>query len=166
MMDEILNIAKQYAPGLATALGGPLAGVAVSAIAKNFGVEDTVEAVTKAMKGASPEELSKLAEIKLEQQKLDNANTADARKMNSEIQTSQFASWLAKNTGYVLDYIIVLATMYMTHRLFGAGVPPENKELAYMAFGSLLTLCGTVVNFHRGSSKSSQDKNEMLKGMK
>lgn len=165
-MDKLIGLVKDYAPAVATALGSPMAGIAVKAIADKFGVADDIESVTKALQGASPEDLNKLAEIKLEEKRLDNANTADARKMNSDIQLSTTASWVAKNTGYVLDYIIVIATMYMTHRLFGAGVPPENKELAYMAFGSLLTLCGTVVNFHRGSSKSSQDKNELLKGMK
>lgn len=165
-MDSLLSIVKDYAPTLATALGGPMAGAAVSAIAKQFGVEDNVDAVTAALKTATPDQLARLEEIKVAELKAHNENTADARKMNTALQTSTTASWVAKNTGYVLDYIIVIATMYMTHRLFGAGVPPENKELAYMAFGSLLTLCGTVVNFHRGSSKSSQDKNELLKGAK
>jgi hypothetical protein len=165
-MDSLLNLVKDYAPTLATALGGPMAGAAVSAIAKQFGVEDNVDAVTNALKTASPEQLARLEEIKVEELKAHNANTADARNMNTQLQLASGASWVAKNTGYVLDYIIVLATMLMTYRLFGSGVPPENKELAYMAFGSLLTLCGTVVNFHRGSSKGSQDKTELMKGMK
>lgn len=165
-MDKLLDLVKDYAPSVATALGGPLAGAAVSQIAKQFGVEPTVDAVTTALQGATPEQLAKLQEIKVEELKAHNANTADARHMNTELQLSTAASWIAKNTGYLLDYIIVFSTMYMTHRLFGAGVPPENKELAYMAFGSLLTLCGTVVNFHRGSSQSSKDKTELMKGMK
>jgi hypothetical protein len=45
-------------------------------------------------------------------------------------------------------------------------VPPENKELVYMALGSLLTMCGTVLNFHRGSSQGSKDKNDAMKGLK
>lgn len=164
-MDKLINLVKDYAPAIATALGSPMAGMAVKAIADKFGVADDIEAITDHLI-ANPQDKNKLAEIKLEEKRLDNANTADARNMNVQLQLSNATSWVAKNTGYVLDYIIVLATMYMTHRLFGAGVPPENKELAYMAFGSLLTLCGTVVNFHRGSSKSSQDKTELLKGLK
>ena len=165
-MDKLLNLVKDYAPSVATALGGPLAGAAVAQIAKQFGVEPTVDAVTSALESATPEQLVRLQEIKVEELKAHNANTADARNMNTQLQLAAGASWVAKNTGYILDYIIVLATMLMTYRLFGSGVPPENKELAYMAFGSLLTLCGTVVNFHRGSSKSSQDKTELMKGLK
>ena len=165
-MDKLLDLVKDYAPAVATALGGPLAGQAVSAIAKQFGVEPTVDAVTSALQNATPEQLAKLEEIKVEELKAHNANTADARNMNTQLQLATGASWVAKNTGYVLDYVIVFATMLMTYRLFGAGVPPENKELAYMAFGSLLTLCGTVVNFHRGSSQGSKDKNDIMKGIK
>jgi hypothetical protein len=45
-------------------------------------------------------------------------------------------------------------------------LPLENKELAYMMFGSLLTLTGTVVNFHRGSSQSSTNKQDELNKLK
>jgi hypothetical protein len=86
--------------------------------------------------------------------------------MNAEIQLSNAASFLAKNTAYIIDFVIVGATIIMTWLLFFKGVPDENKELAYMAFGSLLTLSGTVVNFHRGSSQGSKDKGDEVKNLK
>jgi len=42
------------------------------------------------------------------------------------------------------------------------GVPTENKEIFFTSFGSLLTLCMTVVNFHRGSSARSQQKDSTI----
>ncbi len=87
-----------------------------------------------------------------------NKNTADARAMNVGIQTSTEASDLAKNTAYYIDMVLVVATIALAFALFGFELPLANKELAYMMFGSLLTLTGTVVNFHRGSSQSSADK--------
>jgi hypothetical protein len=71
-MNELLRLLGNIAPGLATAVAGPLGGAAVSAIAKQFGVEDTVEAVTKAV-AADPDAALKLAQIDLETLKVHHA---------------------------------------------------------------------------------------------
>jgi hypothetical protein len=156
-MNDLLNLLKGFAPTLATAVAGPLGGAAISAIATRLGVGDSVEAVAKAIAG-DPAAAAKLQELELEYAKLDMANTADARKMNSEIQNAAAASWMSKNIAYCIDIAIVASTIALTALLMTSSVPQENKELALMAFGSLVTLCGTVVNFHRGSSQGSKDK--------
>jgi len=98
---------------------------------------------------------------------LSNANTDSARDMNAKVQESSSASWLAKNTAYALDVGIVSATIFLAWFAFIKGVPDANKELVYMALGSLITMSGTVLNFHRGSSQGSKDKTaEMQKAMK
>jgi hypothetical protein len=100
---------------------------------------------------------------------LNNANTDSARDMNAKVQESTSASWLAKNTAYALDIGIVTATIFLAWFAFMKGVPDANKELVYMALGSLITMSGTVLNFHRGSSQGSKDKNgeiQKLKDMK
>lgn len=165
-MNDLFGLLKNIAPALATAVAGPLGGAAVSAIAGRLGVSDSVEAVAKAIAG-DPQAAAKLQELELEMAKLDMANTADARKMNAEIQNSANAAWIAKNAAYILDFAIVSATIIMTWIVFFKGVPVENKEIAYMAIGSLITMCGTVLNFHRGSSAGSKSKTEeMMKGIK
>ena len=165
-MNDLLNLLKGIAPTLATVVAGPLGGAAVSAIANRLGVGDSVEAVAKAIAG-DPQAAQKLAEMELEYAKLDMANTASARDMNSKIQESSNASWVAKNAAYILDFAIVSATIIMTWIVFFKGVPIENKEIAYMAIGSLITMCGTVLNFHRGSSAGSKSKTEeMMKAVK
>ena len=161
----LADILKTVAPGLATAVAGPMGGMAVKMIAEKLGVEPTEQAVADHLTH-NPQDAVKLQEIDLEKLKADHANTADARKMNAEIQLSTAASFMAKNTAYIIDFVIVGATIIMTWLLFFKGVPDENKELAYMAFGSLLTLSGTVVNFHRGSSQGSKDKGDEVKNLK
>lgn len=156
-MDKLLDILKGAAPALATAVAGPLGGAAVKAIADKLGVEDSLAAVTSALEG-NPELALKLKEIDLKEFELHNANTDSARKMNAEIQNSASASWLAKNTAYALDIGIVSATVFLAWFAFMKGVPEQNKELVYMALGSLITMSGTVLNFHRGSSQGSKDK--------
>ena len=165
-MNDLLNLLKGVAPTLATAVAGPLGGVAITALANKFGVSDSVDAVAKAIAG-DPKAAEKLQELELEMAKLDMANTADARKMNSEIQNSTTASWLAKNIAYVIDVAIIAGALTMTFVVFIVGVPEQNKSMAFTALGSLWTLTGTVVNFHRGSSAGSKAKTEeMMKGAK
>jgi hypothetical protein len=161
-MNELLaGLLKNVAPTLATAVAGPLGGAAINAIANKLGVGETAEEITKALT-VDPAAAQKLAELELEYAKLDMANTADARNMNAKIQESANASWVAKNAAYVLDFAIVSATIIMTWIVFFKGVPVENKEIAYMAIGSLITMCGTVLNFHRGSSAGSKSKTEEM----
>ena len=110
-------------------------------------------------------ELAKMAnETKLLE--LNNANTDSARDMNAKVQESSNASWLAKNTAYALDIGIVAATIFLAWFAFMKGVPEANKELVYMALGSLITMSGTVLNFHRGSSQGSKDKATEIQAMK
>ncbi len=167
-MNELFGLLKSAAPALASFAVGPAGGLVVKAIADKFGVTDTVEAVTEALK-ADPEAAAKLAEIETKQFELHNANTDSARNMNVKVQESANASWLAKNTAYALDIGIVAATIFLAWFAFIKGVPEQNKELVYMALGSLITMSGTVLNFHRGSSQGSKDKgeeNRKLKEMK
>jgi hypothetical protein len=116
-------------------------------------------------KMAQDGELAKMAnETKLLE--LNNANTDSARDMNAKVQESTNASWLAKNTAYALDIGIVAATIFLAWFAFMKGVPDANKELVYMALGSLITMSGTVLNFHRGSSQGSKDKATEIQAMK
>ncbi|OBQ43533.1 MAG: hypothetical protein AN484_11985 [Aphanizomenon flos-aquae WA102] len=110
-------------------------------------------------------ELAKMAnDTKLVE--LMNANTDSARDMNAKVQESSNASWLAKNTAYALDVGIVSATIFLAWFAFIKGVPDANKELVYMALGSLITMSGTILNFHRGSSQGSKDKGADLQRLK
>jgi hypothetical protein len=165
MNDVLAGLLKTVAPGLATIVAGPLGGMAVRAIAEKLGVEDTVEAVASAIQ-ADPQAAQKLAEIDIKQFELHNANTNSARDMNAKIQESSSAAWLAKNTAYILDIGIVSATIFLAWFAFIKGVPESNKELVYMALGSLITMCGTVLNFHRGSSQGSKDKGNEIQKLK
>ena len=110
-------------------------------------------------------ELAKMAnDTKLVE--LENANTNSARDMNAKIQESASAAWLAKNTAYALDIGIVASTIFLAWFAFMKDVPEANKQLVYMALGSLITMCGTVLNFHRGSSQGSKDKNAEIMKLK
>ena len=105
-------------------------------------------------------------EAKLEDKRLDIQNTNNAQVMNTQIQASEFSSKLAKNTAYIIDLVLVLSLVALVFCLFIFHLPIENKELAYTMFGSFLMYVGTVINFHRGSSKGSNEKQELINQFK
>jgi len=108
------------------------------------------------------EAASRQADRELAEKGLANADVANARDSNAKIQASANASMLAKNMAYWIDGFIVVATFFLAYFLLFKAIPVENKEVFYTAFGSLLTLCLTIVNFHRGSSASNKGKDATI----
>ena len=97
-MNDLLGLLKGIAPTLATAVAGPLGGMAVSALASKFGVSDTVESVAKAIVG-DPQAAQKIAEMELEFAKLaadamKNENNNITERWNADMASD---SWLSKN---------------------------------------------------------------------
>lgn len=105
----------------------------------------------------------KEAENRLKEKELDVKSTENAQDMNTKIQESSNASKIAKEGPYYLDFLVIGSTLILAAILLFNGVPPANKELVYMAFGSLVTMCGTILNFHRGSSQGSRDNGEAVR---
>ena len=64
-MNELLGLLKGIAPTLATAVAGPMGGMAVTALATRLGVSDSVDAVAKAIVG-DPQATEKIKEYELE----------------------------------------------------------------------------------------------------
>jgi len=104
----------------------------------------------------------KEAERELEFVKEGNRNTDSARQMNVKVQESANADHISKVAAYYLDFIIVLSTIGLAYIIFCMDGKIVNQELAYTAFGSLLTMCGTILNFHRGTSRGSQTKDTAI----
>lgn len=101
---------------------------------------------------------------RLESKRLDTQDTANSRDTTVKIQESKDASWLAKNTAYILDFTIILATIALGVMLFFVIIPEANMNIANIMFGAMLGYCATIIGWHRGSSKSSADKNQLLVG--
>ena len=97
-MNDLLNLLKGVAPTLATAVAGPLGGMAITALANKFGVSDSVDAVAKAIAG-DPQAAQKIAEMELEFAKLaadamKNENNNITERWNADMASD---SWLSKN---------------------------------------------------------------------
>ena len=92
----------------------------------------------------------------------DNQNTSNARENNTKVQESDKASWLAKNTPFILDFIIVFAVFILGYSLLFVQIPEENIQIVNSMCGALVGIMGTVYNYHRGSSNGSAAKNELI----
>ena len=157
-MDSLLKLLGDAAPALATVVAGPLGGAAVSAIAKQFGVEDTVEAVTKAI-SSDPDAALKLAQIDLEKLKMQYANTADARDMQ-KIALQQSDTFSKRFTMYLTTFWSICAAIYIGCITF-VDIPMGNVRFADTILGFILgTVIATMLNFWFGSSIGSKEKAE------
>ena len=158
-----MNWLIQIAPTIASALGGPLAGIAVTALCKAMNLnEHEVQGIIQTGKLTSDQiEQIKLAEIELKRQqqelgldfeKLAVADNVSAR--NMEIVTkSHIPAILASITTIGFFGILIL--------LFFNKVDPANNALMIM-LGSLGTAWTGVISFYFGSSHGSQMKDQML----
>ena len=109
----LAGLLKNVAPGLATAVMGPLGGAAVSALASKFGVSDSVEAVAKAIAG-DPQAAQKLQEVELEFYKIEQTNLTDRLKADMSSD-----SWLSKNIRpMVLIFLLVAYSGFAIASIF------------------------------------------------
>lgn len=90
-MDELLGILKGAAPALATAIAGPMGGMAIKAMADKLGVPASVSEVTKALQ-ADPELALKMAEIDTRAFEAENKAVSD--RWQADMASD---SWLSKN---------------------------------------------------------------------
>lgn len=132
-------------------------------VEKVTGVDITKKELTAAEKQLIIDSEIKIKELDFRELELSYKDTENARELTARIQESAVASGWAKVAPYIMDFLIIGSTILVGLILFWVGIPDANKELAYMLFGALITMCGTVVNFHRGSSQSSKDKDEIMR---
>ncbi len=160
-------IVGSVAPTLATALGGPLAGMAVKTIATQvLGKSDATEnEVSVAMQNADPQTLLKLKEVDLEFRKamldagvkLEELAAADrANSRDREIKTGD--SW----TPRVIAGVVVIGWFLIQWFLLEHVVPAEMIPIVMRTLGTLDMALGLVLGYYFGSSASSHRKDDAL----
>ena len=154
------------APTLATALGGPLAGLGVKALSKALlGAEDfSEEAVMEAMATASPEQLAAVkkidADFKVQMKALDidlARISVDDRKSAREMQR-ETRDWLPR----ALAILITMGYFGIIGWVLVGGLPINGSEILLMLLGTLTAGWSGVMAFYFGSSSGSQKKDAMI----
>jgi len=160
-MDELLGLLKGLAPAVATAVSGPLGGLAVTALANKFGVADDVQAVAKAIAG-DPDAAQKLAELDLRQFELENQDRGNARHMQETALNQE--DKFAKHFIYWFAWFWSVGSMVYFFAITFGQVPASGKDFGNIILGFLLgTAVATIISFFYGSSKSSKDKTDAMK---
>lgn len=154
---------KQIAPTIATAMGGPLAGMAVSAISKAIGVdEDKVSDLIKDNKLTADQIAQvKIAEIELQKQaqelglnfaKLEVDDRKSAREMQAATRSIVPPALAAIVT---VGFFGILVMMLL-------GKVDSNNPAILMMLGSLGTAWTGIIAYYFGSSAGSQAKTDLL----
>lgn len=163
-----LDTLKSIAPTVATALGGPLAGAAVSALGSILGVPDATQATIANLFKDGQLTADNLAEIrKLE---LDYQNQEKERGFKFaelEFKDRDSARSMAVSTHSVtpsiLTWIIVALTLAAEAALLFNQVPPGADPIIIgRVLGTMDSALVMVLSFWFGSNSSSQQKTAML----
>jgi hypothetical protein len=123
-MDSLLDILKSAAPALATAVAGPMGGMAVKAIADKLGVPASITEVTAALQ-ANPEMALKLKEIDVKAFEVEQQNVTDRWKADMASDST-----LSKNIRpLTLVYILSAYLLFALMSAFGINVNESYVKL-------------------------------------
>ena len=165
-----MDIIKAALPTLATALGGPLAGMAAQFFATKLGLsEGTVDAVKNAISGATPEILLEMKKVDAELQKHMADLGIDLEKIAAADRDS--ARQREINTGdhitpRILAGVIVGSFLYMVYYTLSGRVEGLKDPAIAVSIGTLIGYVSAkadqVVSYYFGSTASSREKNKLL----
>lgn len=164
------SLLRTVAPALATALGGPLAGLAAQAISTAVlgtpdGTEEEIAAAIQTggadtlikLKAANTEFTLQLRKLDLDLERIANEDRASARQR--EISTNDV--WTPRILAYMLTagFFSVLAAVMMH------GVPDSARDTVNLLLGSLGTVWLGAMAYYHGTTAGSRAKTEMLAKM-
>jgi len=153
---------KQIAPTIATALGGPLAGLAVDAISKAVGIDpkDVNKTIAEGKLTADQIAQIKIAEIAMaaraQEMGLDFEKIAvDDRKSARQMQSTT-QSWIPgiMAIAVTIGFFGILIGLMTEHF--------KTSDALMLMLGSLGTAWTGIIAFYFGSSAGSQKKDELL----
>jgi hypothetical protein len=154
---------KQIAPTIASAMGGPLAGMAVSAISKAIGVDPTEVNDLIASNKLSAEQIAqvKIAEIELQKQAQElglnfEKLSVEDRKSAREMQATTRSLMPPILAGAVTVGFFAIMTLMFFNKL------DDSNPAILMMLGSLGTAWTGIIAYYFGSSAGSQAKTDLL----
>jgi hypothetical protein len=162
------NTLNSIAPTIATALGGPLAGAATKFIGdKLLGNENASEQdISDAILGASSADLAKLKqmdlEFKAEMKKLD----VDVFEIEAKDKQDARKNHKRSNMPAILSIGLTVIVCVIVFLLFWLEPPEGAREVLYMLLGMVLKEWGGSMQYWFGTTRSSSEKTELIKGSK
>jgi len=162
---------KPLAPGLATALGGPLAGMAVGALTKAVGapkgstpavvaksVEDALsgkQGDAEAILKAEQDFQARMVELGIDLEKVHQKDRASARRMRVGLGGDWTSSILAYCAVGMFGGLLALIAWLAINQI---DVTTDTKELIIFVLGHASGFVSSVYLFFYGSSKAKEEK--------
>lgn len=173
-LDSLKGIAATVAPTLATALGGPLAGTAVTFIENAFGIKaGDQKALQAAIASATPEQLlalkqadqafaAKMKELGIEEEQLTFKDLESARAMQISTKDPNVArlAWTII-MGFIVVSLAQLAAMIGWADQVNK-IPPQGWLLIGNISGYLANEAKQASAFYFGTTAGSQNKDATL----
>ena len=169
---DLKSLLSKVAPVLASAIGGPFAGVAVSTGLKALGiapkptnaeneallteaVKSNPEAALKLLQAENDFKL-KMKELGIKESEIEAGDRANARQR--EVSTGDHTP---RHLAYMLSFMVAL----MWYSLLKIPIPKDSSALLFSLAGAVSTAwIGAMAYFH-GSSSGSKQKSEIISKM-
>ena len=169
-MDKLLDLVRTVAPSIASAVGGPLAGMATKAISEALlGKPDGTEAeLLQAADRATPDQLLALKKaeneftVKMRELDIDLERIANEDRNSAREREISAKDW----TPRVLAGLITAGYFGVLFWMLHHGLPTTGgSEAMLVMLGTLGTAWGGVVAYYFGSSAGSKEKTDAMNRM-
>jgi len=154
---------KQIAPTIATALGGPLAGMAVSAISKAIGVDPEKVGDLISSNKLSAEQIAqvKIAEIELQKQAQELGLNFEKLEVEDRKSARDMQATTRSMMPPLLAGLVTIGFFSIMVMMFFNKIDSGNPAILMM-LGSLGTAWTGIIAYYFGSSAGSQAKTDLL----
>lgn len=166
---DILSILKTVAPWIATAITGPLGGIAIDAACSAIGVsEKTEKGLKQALAGVTQEQILALKTadqaFAVKMQELGYAQVKDLENIAADDRKDarnllvQVKSWVPA----VLSLVVTLGFFGLLFGMMLGDFKVADNQALLMMLGSLGTAWTTITAFWFGTTSTSERKTEII----
>ncbi|MEM9233422.1 MAG: hypothetical protein AAGA69_04195 [Pseudomonadota bacterium] len=159
-----------FAPTLAGALGGPLAGAAVAAVSKAVTGEESAPAgaILEAVIGRDPKALAALrtAELDFRKAVLEAQNESRRIAASDRADAREREKVLKDVTPALLGFGVIGGFFFVMASMLWRELPAEADTEFSILLGALATMTAAVVNYYFGSSADSAEKTRVMGGLR
>lgn len=168
-LGKVGGLLAQVAPTIASALGGPLAGLAVKTLSSALlGTEQGSEQeVAAALGSATPDQLARLKEIDanfaITMKKLD----IDLAKIDADDRTSARKREVETRdrTPMILAGVVCIGFFGTLCGLMIYGLPQKGQDALLILLGALSSAFTAIIGYYYGSSSGSRAKEQIIAEM-
>ena len=165
-MSDWKSVVSTVAPWIGTALGGPLGGMAVTAVANALGLSDkTEESIKAAISGATPESLLALKQadqafaVQMQELGLKNQETLAALAVDDRKDARAMQVATRSRMPAALSALVTMGYFGILIGIMAGVLNPLGNELL---LGSLSTAWLMTMTFNFGGTASSDMKTDLL----